>query len=406
MPLYGYRYPASEGVKTAYLEAENEEALLRALQEQGVFPLEVFPVPERRRRKLPPKLLASYFRQLKSLMRVGGALRLDQVLALLEEQLPKWARARYTEAPQALARGLSLPRALEATGLFPNLVIATLQVADRTGKNEEAVGRLAGYYSRVARFQAKLRSALTYPGLVLGFALLTTWALMTFVVPQFVRILEDSQVSIPLITRLTILASKVVSSPLFLVALVLLTVLGLRAFQAYLRDSNNRLRFEGFLFRLPILGPTLIQTALADIAGTLKLAYESGIPLHEGLALTRNVVSLEHFREMLSGMREGLVRGLSLSASLTGAPHAELVPAIFKSLLNVGETGGSLEEMLDHAERIYSEEVETTLESVGSVIEPLLLVLVGIIIGGIMLSVLLPYFGLIQSVSGGGPGAP
>jgi len=406
VPLYAYRYLGPDGPKTGYIEAENEDALLRALQEQGILPLEVSRVRERAVRKLPPKLLASYFRQLKSLMQVGDALSLNQVLSLLEEQLPKWARARYALAPRALERGIPLPQALAETGLFPSLALATLKVADRTGKNDEAVERLAQYYARVARFQSKLRSALTYPTLVLLFALLTTWALMTFIVPQFVRILEDTQVPIPLVTRITILVSKTVSSPLFMGLSLILAFVGFRAFQSYLREPANRLRFERLLFRVPILGPTLVHATLADIAGTLKLAYESGIALHEGLGLTRNVVRLEHFRELLSGMREGLMRGFSLTLALSSAPHSELVPAIFRSLITVGETGGSLDEMLDHAERIYTEEVESTLESVSSVIEPLLLIVVGLIIGGIMLSVLLPYFSLVQSVAGGGPGAP
>jgi type IV pilus assembly protein PilC len=406
VPLYAYRYLGPDGPKTGYVEAENEDALLRVLQEQGILPLEVTQVRDQATRKLPPKLLSSYFRQLKSLMQVGGALSLNQALSLLEEQVPKWARARYAAAPKALERGFPLPQALAETGLFPSLVLATLRVADRTGKNDEAVERLARYYARVARFQSKLRSALTYPTLVLLFALLTTWALMTFVVPQFVRILEEAQVPIPLVTRITILVSKTVSSPLFIGTSLLLAFLGFRAFQVYLRKPANRLRFERLLLRIPILGPAMIYAALADIAGTLRLAYESGIALHEGLALTRNVVRLEHFRELLSGMREGLMRGLSLTLALSSAPHSELVPSIFRSLITVGETGGSLDEMLEHAERIYTEEVESTLESVGSVIEPLLLIMVGLIIGGIMLSVLLPYFSLVQSVAGGGAGAP
>jgi len=402
MPLYAYRYLGPEGPKVAYMEAENEEALLRALQEQNVLLLEVSQVRKQGPRKLPPRLLATYFRQLKSLMQVGSALSLSRVLSLLEEQLPKWAQTRYAAAPRALERGIPLPQALAETGLFPNLVIATLRVADRAGKNEEAAARLAQYYARVARFQAKVRSALTYPTLVFLFSLITAWALMTFVVPQFVRILEESQVPIPLVTKVTILVSKAMSSPLFVGLSFLLLFLVARVFQIYLRDPTNRLRFERFLFRVPILGPTLIHSSLADIAGTLKLAYESGIPLHESLTLTRNVVALEHFRELLSATREALMRGLSLTQALASAPHSKLLPAIFVSLINVGETGGSLEDMLDQAERIYTEEVENTLDNVSSVIEPLLLIFVGAVIGGIMLSVLLPYFGLIQNISGGG----
>jgi type II secretory pathway component PulF len=406
MPLYAYRYLGPEGPKVGYMEAESEEALFRTLQEQNILPLEVSQVRRQGARKLSPRILATYFRQLKSLIQVGGALSLSQVLSLLEEQLPKWAQTRHTYAPRSLERGISLPQALAGTGLFPNLVIATLRVADRTAKNEEAAERLAQYYARVARFQAKVRGALTYPTLVLLFALLTAWALMTFIVPQFVRILEETQVPIPLITKVTILASKAMSSPLFIGLSLLVLLLGVRALQAYLRDPTNRLRFEQLLFRVPILGRTLIHNALADTAGALKLAYESGIPLHESLTLTRNVVALEHFRELLSGTREALIRGMSLTQAFTNAPHSELLPTIFRGLINVGETGGSLEDMLDHAERIYAEEVENTLDNVSSVIEPLLLILVGTVIGGIMLSVLLPYFGLIQSIGGGGGGAP
>jgi len=406
LPGYRYRYLAPEGPKEAYIEAEDEEAALNALRERGVIPLDLAPVKERRRRKLPARILAAYFRQLASLMRVGDALRLDQMLRLLEEQLPRWAREAYAVAPRALAQGFPLPRAVEQTGLFPSLVVATLEVADTSGKGEEVVRRLAGYYSRIARFQSKLRSALTYPTLILAFALLVTWALMTFIVPQFVAIIQDTGVPVPFVTEVTIAVSKIVSSPLFLLGASLALVGAARLLARHLENPENRIRFERLLFRLPAVGPLVLYLNLADLAGTLRLAYEAGISIHQGLTLTRSVVGLQHLKEVLEGAREGILRGASVSAAFSAAPHSEILPDIFKSLLRVGETGGSLDEMLKHAEEIYSEEAESILESIGSVIEPVLLVVVGTLIGGIMLSVLLPYFSLMQGISGGGVGAP
>ena len=405
MPTFQYSYISNTGeLQRGTLQAEDVDYALLRLREQGIVPLDFQEIALKKQRILNARHLSVFFKQLYSLIRVGDILRLDEALTMLEEQLPPWARTPYREGVIAVAQGISLPSALARTRLFPDLVIATLKVADTTGKNEEAAQRLGVYYERISSFNAKLRGALTYPIILLIFAILVTWGLMTFVVPQFVSILQDAKISLPLPTQIVIALSNLVSSPAFLAGVGLLVLLGEPLRRQYMKSRENRLNVERTLLRIPVVRDLLRYAALADLAATLRLGYSAGIPLHEALGLTKGVLGLELYRNLIDITRERVLQGFTLHAALSTNTPKEMLPNLFTSLIRVGESSGSLEETLKHAERIYVEEIESILDSLGAVIEPVLLVVVGGLVGGILLSVLLPYFSLVQNIGGlGGP---
>lgn len=401
MPTFQYTYISSTGeLRQGTLQADDVDYALLRLREQGIVPLDFKEIALKKQRMLNARHLSVFFKQMYSLIRVGDVLRLDEALAMLEEQLPPWARTPYREAVLAVAQGTSLPSALARTRLFPDLVIATLQVADTTGKNEEAAQRLGVYYERISGFNARLRGALTYPAILLAFAVLITWGLMTFVVPQFVGILRDANISLPLPTQMVIALSGLVSSPAFLAGVGLLALLIEPLRRQYMKRRENRLNVERALLRIPVVRELLKYNALADLAATLRLGYSAGIPLHEALGLTKGVLGLELYRNLIDITRERVLQGFTLHAALSTNTPKEMLPNVFSSLIRVGESSGSLEETLGHAERIYVEEIESILDSLGAVIEPALLVVVGALVGGILLSVLLPYFSLVQNIGG------
>jgi len=399
VPLYRYTYQAPSGEKREGLvEADTFEAALRFLRERGIFPLDLNEAKRVQRfRPLGAARLAVLFRQLNALLRTGK-IPVPEALRLLSDQLPRRLQERYQAAVGLTLRGQRLSEALGATGLFPKLTLALLEVGETTGKLDAVLGMLYRYYSRQASFQRKLRSSLTYPAAIVFIALLVTWGLMTFIVPQFGNILKEMNAPLPLITRVVMSLSAFLSSlpGLILTGGTLVALYqGVRVLLAF---PERRRRFERLLLRLPVLGPLLRYGNLATIASTMELTYTAGVHIYEALNYVRRSASLFAYQEALEEIRKSILTGRRVSEAFQAFP--ELFPTIFTSLIKIGEEAGQLEEMLRHIYTTYEEEAESILGSISSIVEPFLLIFVGGVVGFIMLSVLLPYFSLIQQVGG------
>lgn len=395
MPFYRYTYQTPSGEKReGLIEAGNPEAALRLLRERGVFPLDLTEAkPMQRSRPLGAAQLAVLFRQLNALLR-AGKIPIPEALRLLGGQLPKKLQERYQPAVTLTLKGQKLSEALGATGMFPKLALALLQVGEGTGKLEAVLGMLYRYYSRQASFRRKLRSSLTYPAAIVVIALLVTWALMTFIVPQFGNLLREMNAPMPLITRTVMSLSAFLSSPLG-IGLIVGSLVGLYQGTRFLLTLPAfRRRFERLLLRLPVVGPLARYGNLAAIASTMELTYAAGVHIYEGLDYAQRSVDLLLYQDALEEIRKSILVGQKVSEAFQAFP--ELFPAIFTSLIKIGEEAGQLEEMLQHIHTTYEEEAENILGSISSIVEPFLLVFVGGLVGFIMLSVLLPYFSVLQ----------
>lgn len=395
MPLYRYTYQAPSGEKReGLIEADNLEAALRLLRERGVFPLDLTEAKRvQRSRPLGAAQLAVLFRQLNALLR-AGKIPIPEALRLLGGQLPTKLQERYQPAVTLTLKGQKLSEALGATGMFPKLAVALLQVGEGTGKLEAVLGMLYRYYSRQASFRRKLRSSLTYPAAIVVIALLVTWALMTFIVPQFGNLLREMNAPLPLITRTVMSLSAFLSSPLGIGLIVGSLVVLYQGTRFLLTQPVFRRRFERLLLRLPVVGPLTRYGNLAAIASTMELTYTAGVHIYEGLDYAQRSADLLLYQDALEEIRKSILVGQKVSEAFQAFP--ELFPAIFTSLIKIGEEAGQLEEMLKHIHTTYEEEAENILGSISSIVEPFLLVFVGGLVGFIMLSVLLPYFSVLQ----------
>lgn len=402
MPLYRIPYldPNTQSTGEARVEADSPEAALLVLRAKGLLPLQD-PKEERQRRQavLSPAVLAAFLRQLASLLSTGR-INPPQALELLEENIPQRFRPRYRLAYAKVAQGEPLSEGLAATGLFPNLVVALVQVGEGTGKLDEVLRKLYDYYTKRASFIRKLRGALTYPAIVVLLAFAITWGLMVFVVPQFTGLLKEMDADLPLLTRAVSAVSAFLASPLGILGVLggsALLVQGLRYIWA---TPHLRRSLEPYLLRAPLIGPILRYANLASFASTFALMHRSGIHTYETLDYIRRLMGLLLYAEALGGMRRVVAtQGELLSRAMEDYP--ELFPRLFTIMVRIGEETGKLDEMLEHAAHSYEEEADSLLSSISSVVEPFLLILVGGMIGVIMLSVLLPYFAIAQRIGGG-----
>jgi len=388
--------------KLVSLEAGSREEAIRRLRADGLIPLKVAAddasQSQKRQRRFPARQAAVYFRQLRALLKTGRVTP-QEALELLAEMVPPPFRERAHGIANQVAQGSTLAAAIRQSGLFPPLAPALIAIGEEAGDLLNIIDALAIYFEKQAYYMGKVKSALTYPAAVLVLAILMTYAMLSFMVPQFVGFLKDMNAEIPAMTRAVIALSNLTRSPLGLLVIALLAA---GAFYAprYLKDKPELAeRVERYLLRLPIAGPLLKYLNLARIARALELQQRAGLPLNRALQQTAQAVDMHSYRRALEEAVLLVESGQPLYRAFEQHPH--LFPSLVVALIRTGVGTGELDEMLGQISSIYEEETDALLGSLSSLVEPLLLVVVGIIIGGIMLSILLPYFAIAQQVSRG-----
>lgn len=275
--------------------------------------------------------------------------------------------------------------------LFPDVYTRLIQAGEASGSLEEVLFRLAAYGQRMLQLRGQLVSALAYPvvlvllsGGVMAFLLLR-------VVPRFVTVFESVGADLPLLTRLLLGTAELAGRTFWLVPLVGIAagLAGLR----WLRTPLGRRRAETLLFSVPAVGALLRVGVTASLARTLATMLASGLPLLQALELTRQTTWSEVFGDSLDRAARSVTSGAGLADSLA---VGSVFPSLFLDMLRTGEESGSLEEMLSNTADFYDNEVEDTLRTVTSLIEPALLVALGGVVLVVALSILLPMFNLIQ----------
>ncbi|MCL6522256.1 MAG: type II secretion system F family protein [Firmicutes bacterium] len=401
--VYTARSAATGRKVRGALEAESLGALLARLHEAGYVPLSVRPENpwlDADVRKLlglgasavPTRDRALFFRQMATMLRAGLPLRAS--LRAAAEQ----AGGRIRQVAQGLLREIESGRSLhDAMRQFPDafqpLHVALVRSGELSGTLDEVLERLAGDEERRLKTEGRIRSASAYPLFVLVVAVVVLAFMTYFIVPTFVGIFEQLQVPLPWTTRVLVaLSTRPVYGYLFLVALAALAA----AAVLYVRSPQGRARYDAWKLRAPALGPLVRLLALARLTRGLATMFRSGFPILEALEAAGTMAGNAVFESAMREVRRSVEQGSGLA---DGFRFAGAFPAFLVEMAAVGERTGALDELLDRAAAMYEAEAEERLSSLTSVLEPLLVLLMGGVIGFIALSVFLPMFSLISNVS-------
>lgn len=380
--------------REGFVEASSEQEAFTVLQNQGLTPLTVTPAVRKRHLTMSVKSLAMFFRQFSALVKSEQIL-IPEALMLLANQMPRF-KPTLENISKGVTRGEPLASAMKASGMFPKLATALLEVSEETGRRSEVLKELADHYMRENHYRAKVIRAVTYPAAALLLAILITWGMLTFIVPSMVGVLKDLNVPIPLPTRLLIGLSSVVSHPLTLLALPILYYVARLYWRMMKKDWQERI--DQLLLKLPVVGTIVQKMLLARIARVIAMVHSAALPMQKALSMAAEVASNTVYSKALENVNKRITsQGVMLHEALAAYPDA--FPMIFISLIRTGEVTGYLDDMLDHIASMNEEDVETTIDSLQSLLEPLLMVLIGIVVGGILLAVMLPYFSLAQGIA-------
>jgi type IV pilus assembly protein PilC len=342
------------------------------------------------------KDLAVFARQFASMTSSG--LTLLRSLGILEEQTqkPKLKEA-IAEIRAEVQGGTTLSTSMmKHPDHFPPLMINMVKAGETGGFLDDALARMATMYEADASLRAKIKSALTYPVIVLVFSLVLGTGVIVFIVPVFEKMFKQLGGGLPLPTQIMVTLSH---NAIWVIPLVV--VIGVVAQRSYQRALNKsrtfRLRMDKLKLKLPVFGPLFAKLAISRWARNRGTLLAVGVPIIQALDVVGGTSGNATITEAMDDVSETVRKGGQMSTSLENHP---LFPMMVTQMMKVGEETGQITDMLDKLADYYDSEVETATDSLTSAMEPLLVVLLGIVIGGMVLCLYLPMFSIYGKISG------
>lgn len=412
MAVYAYKGLNADGRNVdGIIDADNPKGARQKLRRLGIFPTAVTEQMEERaggggrfaaldfniaalfERGVKPQDLALMTRQLSTL--VGAGLPLVECLDALIEQVDSPRQKRIlSQVRERVVEGSTLADALKAhPRIFNDLYVNMVRAGEASGALDIVLLRLADYTERSAQLRSKVRGALVYPTFMAVFATLILFFLLSYVVPKITRIFTETHQELPAIT-VVLLAISGFAQRYWWVVLTggVAAVVGVRV---SIRTPDGRLRFDRGILKLPHAGKLIKKVALARFARTLSTLLEGGIPLLQSLDIVKNVVNNMVLRQAIEDGRNSIREGHSIADPLRRSGH---FPPLLVHMIAVGEKSGELESMLARAADAYDNEVESAINALSSVMEPVIIIFMGAIVLFIVLAILLPIFQLQEIV--------
>lgn len=401
MSLYTCKLGASDG-KILYREFEAAEPamLQKSLEDQGFFVFEVKRKPFQflfdkglKRRSIDNRALLTFNQELLVLIKAG--MPIMQVLdAILERHDSGKFAEILREVRDDVKGGAALSSALEKHGRsFPQLYIASIRAGERTGDLPRTIRRYIQYLKRVDGIRKKVVSALFYPSILVLFAFMAITLLLLYVVPTFAQVYADSGSQLPLPTRMLIEITTIMKR---LAPLVVLLGFGAAAaYRAWVGTESGRYIVDRFKLTVPFGGDVFTKYSVAGFTRTLATVLGSGIPIIESLRMSIGTLNNKFMEKRLFEAVRFIEEGGRLSTALE---RIHIMPPLALRMLGVGETTGSLEDMLVDISDYLEDELEERMHLLTTAIEPAIMVVMGIVIGAIIIAMYLPVFKIAGTV--------
>ncbi|GAB6065998.1 type II secretion system F family protein [Aquifex pyrophilus] len=321
---------------------------------------------------------------------IASGVPIVEALELIAEQVSnKKLKEALLEVSKEIEEGSSFHAALEKRrDIFPEFIINMVAVGEETGELDLVLRRTSEYYEKLAFIKGKIKSASYYPTFVLLFATIIVWGILTFVVPKFADIYRSFGAELPLPTQILLNVSRALQENLpYILSFIVVFAFIFTTF--YKNSYTFRKAVHNLLIRIPKFGDIFLKSNYALFARTFSTLYTSGVSIDRAIDITARVVGLVPLKEALEEAKEDVLSGKALWASLQ---KTNMFPRMVIAMIRVGEETGNLDEMLSSIANFYEEEVDRAVEGLISLIEPLLIVFLGTIVGGILIALYLPIF--------------
>jgi type IV pilus assembly protein PilC len=400
MPIYKYEGKTMKGqIKKGDFEAPDEGAVRVYLRQQNIIPTKITPKGKEIKFSLPFKqkvnqrAIAVFTRQLATMIDAG--LPLVQSLEILSvQQEQKLFKDIIREIREEVEGGSTFAGALKKhpaafDDLYTNLVVA----GEEGGILDNILLRLAGYIEKAEALKKKVKSAMIYPATIVGVAVIVVMILMIFVIPVFEDMFKGAGQTLPLPTLIVLGMSKLIKKYVFIVVPVLIFAFFL--LRRYHKSENGRAVIDRLLLRLPVLGPLLQKISVARFSRTLGTLVSSGVPILDGLTIVSKTSGNKSIETAILNARSSIREGETIADPLG---RSGMFPPMVIQMISVGESTGALDSMLSKIADFYEEEVDVAVGNLTSLLEPFLMVFLGVVIGGVVISMYLPIFQMAGAV--------
>ncbi|GIF41018.1 type II secretion system F family protein [Actinoplanes xinjiangensis] len=387
------------------IEAPTEAAATHMLRQRGEVPLDLIEAGQglQMEIKIPGmgnrvklKDLAVFARQFATMTSSGMSLL--RSLSILEEQtssLPLKKAIGEVRTDVATGAGLSASMAKHDRA-FPRLMIAMIRAGETGGMIDKALEQIAESLEKDTALRGKIKAALTYPAIVLGFTFVMIAGVLIFIVPIFEGMFKSLGGELPAPTQFLVTASNNMGwlGPLFLGSGIATAVFYKRKIRS---SAEFRLRVDQIKMRLPVFGPLLRKLAMSRFARNLGLLLNVGVPVMQALAVVGETTGNEVINAAMKDVQATVRDGNPMSSALR---HHPIFPTMVTQMIEVGEESGQISQMLDKVADFYDREVDAAAESLTASIEPIMVVVMGTVVGGMVICLYLPMFTIGQSIQG------
>ena len=370
------------------------EALIKSqLRRQGIAPIRVSKKSalfSKRKKAITPQDIAIFSRQMSTMMTAG--LPLVQALELV---------GRSHENPSVGELILDIKTSIEGGGslaeslgkhpkYFDDLYVNLVDAGEKSGALETLLDKIATYKEKTEALKAKVKKALFYPTAVMVVAIIVTVILLIFVIPQFEDLFKGFGADLPAFTQMVIGLSRFVQTKGYLIAVAVAAVV-YTYFYFHKRSRQFREWLDRMALKVPIIGPILHKSAIARFARTLSTMFAAGVPLVEAMDSVAGATGNVVYENATLAMRDEVATGTRLQRSME---NTGLFPNMVVQMIAVGEEAGALDQMSGKVASFYEAEVDNAVDSMSSLIEPLIMAILGVLVGGLVIAMYLPIFKL------------
>jgi len=399
MALYEYKARDRDGLAiTGELEVDSEEQLADRLEKMDYLLIEAQEKEEPgsedlffKYRKVKSKQLVEFSVELSTLINAGIPL-MSSLDAMEEQASEKMFKGIIHQVRRDVMGGDSFSQALSKhPKAFNTLYVSMVRAGEATGELDKILVSLAKFLETSENNKSKVKAALIYPAVMSIVAVAVVIFLITMVLPNFVNIFKSAGVELPLPTKIVLGVSKIMTTYWY----VIIGVIGVVIYtvKEYIKTEKGRYYFDMFKFKVPVFGKLIKKATISRFTRTFGTLMESSVPILTALDIVKGSVGNSAMAIVIDNIRNSVRQGGRVyeQIELSG-----MFPKMVSKMINVGENSGSLDKMLMKVSDFYDNEVETEIKGLTSVIEPLMIVVMGIIIGVIVLSVMLPMFDMMK----------
>lgn len=401
MTVFKYTGRTTAGVtKKGTIEAINQQAAITKLRDRGINPREIaastsiFHKEISIGSKVKNQDFVIYCRQFATLIRAGVSI-VEATNILARQSSSKPLRRALEQVEEDVRSGVAFSKAVaKHPKAFPELFVNMMRSGEATGNIDTTLERLANMFEKQYNLKKKVQSTLTYPAVLSVLIVIVVAFLLIFIVPNFVSSFEEMGAELPTITLITIAFSAWLQKFWWLVLVVVFGGIGLFA---YLFKKNEQFNFmvHYILLKMPLFGPLLQKSAIARLMRTLASLFSAAVPILQALTISEKVSGNPVVGKVMIDARASLERGSTLSEPLE---ESWIFPPLVTSMTQIGETTGSLDIMLEKIADFYEAEVDRAVDTLKSLIEPLMILLLAAAVGLIVAAIFMPMFSLYEQM--------